>query len=99
MLRNSIERIRAHETIAKAKETGSGNDNIAHEDEEAWDIFDDTDFYHQLLRDVVDSRKDGNGAFSSWISRESNLTYGNCLARCLRFITAPTAENQEKGGH
>lgn len=25
------------------------------------EVFDDTDFYHQILRDVVDSRKEGNG--------------------------------------
>lgn len=28
---------------------------------EGWEIFDDTDFYHQILRDVVDSKKHGNG--------------------------------------
>jgi hypothetical protein len=65
-MRNSLDRI-GTKTYDKQQERGQGDSEIE-EGKEIWDIFDDTDFYHQILRDVVDSRKDGNGEFRPLIS-------------------------------
>lgn len=32
------------------------------------EVFDDTDFYHQLLRDVIDARGNGTGGNDDWIA-------------------------------
>jgi protein AATF/BFR2 len=48
VLRNSAPRIGSN---MADEEEGSGSK----------EIFDDTDFYHQLLRDVVESKKGSNG--------------------------------------
>ena len=42
-------------------------DNVFEEDEE---IFDDTDFYQQLLRDVIDSKGRGSGQLIDWTASQ-----------------------------
>lgn len=44
-----------------------GGDNEIEEDEE---IFDDTDFYQQLLRDVIDSKGRGSGQLTDWTTSQ-----------------------------
>ena len=44
-----------------------GGDNEFEEDEE---IFDDTDFYQQLLRDVIDSKGRGSGQLTDWTTSQ-----------------------------
>ncbi|TFK74917.1 TRAUB-domain-containing protein, partial [Pluteus cervinus] len=34
------------------------------------ELFDDTDFYHQLLRDVIDSREDGTHGSGNWVAAQ-----------------------------
>ncbi|KAH7881800.1 TRAUB-domain-containing protein [Phlebopus sp. FC_14] len=40
----------------------------AEQKEEVAEVFDDTDFYHQLLRDVIDSRSNGPGGNDDWMA-------------------------------
>lgn len=62
-MRNSLDRIGSETAIQQevSGERGEDDSEAAQEKTDVWDIFDDTDFYHQILRDVVDARKDGNG--------------------------------------
>ncbi|KAG8220855.1 apoptosis-antagonizing transcription factor [Butyriboletus roseoflavus] len=41
----------------------------AREKEDA-EVFDDTDFYHQLLRDIIDGRGNGTGGNDDWIAMQ-----------------------------
>lgn len=65
VLRNSLTRIGSDRREDPNEERGGGA--IAGEDgkdsETIWEIFDDTDFYHQILRDVVDAKKRGDGQY------------------------------------
>lgn len=41
----------------------------AHEAEDV-EVFDDTDFYHQLLRDIIDARGNGAGSNDDWVAMQ-----------------------------
>ncbi|EIW79177.1 TRAUB-domain-containing protein [Coniophora puteana RWD-64-598 SS2] len=47
---------------------GSRIDHDVEDGQEDAEIFDDTDFYHQLLRDVIDSRGNGSGGNNDWMA-------------------------------
>lgn len=46
---------------------GTTDEDGSQEKEDA-ETFDDTDFYHQLLRDIIDARGNGTGANDDWIA-------------------------------
>lgn len=46
----------------------STTDEDGSREKEDADVFDDTDFYHQLLRDIIDARGSGTGANDDWIA-------------------------------
>jgi hypothetical protein len=62
VLRNTVDRIAPlpadHLNATERQDEG---DSEGEDTKDQWEIFDDTDFYHQILRDVVDARKDANG--------------------------------------
>jgi len=49
----------------KERRLGASEDT---QEEEDLDIFDDTDFYQQLLRDVIDSKGTGGGGVDDWMT-------------------------------
>lgn len=56
-------RVLARTRVRRAKVARVGQvDDAEGEDKEDQEIFDDTDFYQQLLRDVIDSRSGAGGA-------------------------------------
>ena len=66
-----------------------GEDNGFGEDEE---IFDDTDFYQQLLRDVIDSKGKGSGQLMDWATSQKQKKSKKIIdtraskGRKLRFV-------------
>jgi len=50
----------------KGERIGSNSSQITEHDPE---VFDDTDFYQQLLRDVIDARNGGSGS-QDWIQAQ-----------------------------
>ena len=66
VLRNSLTRIELGSSPELATHGNTGEvlkskPRVNGETDETWEIFDDTDFYHQILRDVVDAKKNGDG--------------------------------------
>lgn len=49
---------------------GKAKNDIIDGKEEDCEIFDDTDFYQQMLRNVIESRGDGAGAGDDWIASQ-----------------------------
>ena len=47
---------------------GKVKSEVDDEGEEDIGLFDDTDFYQQLLRDVIESKGDGAGGMDDWIA-------------------------------
>jgi len=47
---------------------GKVKSEVDDDGEEDIGVFDDTDFYQQLLRDVIESRGDGTGGMDDWIA-------------------------------
>lgn len=45
------------------------DENRSREKEDA-EVFDDTDFYHQLLRDIIDARGNGTGGNDDWMTTQ-----------------------------
>jgi Apoptosis-antagonizing transcription factor, C-terminal len=70
------------------REAGGENDGFE-EDEE---IFDDTDFYQQLLRDVIDSKGRGSGQLTDWSANQKQKKSRKVVdtraskGRKLRFV-------------
>lgn len=66
-----------------------GEDDGFEEDEE---IFDDTDFYQQLLRDVIDSKGRGSGQLTDWTANQKQKKSKKVVdtraskGRKLRFV-------------
>ena len=66
-----------------------GGDNEIEKDEE---IFDDTDFYQQLLRDVIDSKGRGSGQLMEWTTSQKQKKLRKAVdtraskGRKLRFV-------------
>jgi protein AATF/BFR2 len=57
------------------------------------DIFDDTDFYQKILRDIIDSRGDSNGGEDWMVSQKQKKAKKKVdtkasKGRKLRFVTA-----------
>lgn len=71
-------------------------DNEFEEDEE---IFDDTDFYQQLLRDVIDSKGRGSGQSMEWATSQKQKKSRKVVdtraskGRKLRFVMFSTRHN------
>lgn len=65
-------RVLARTRVRRAKFARVGQlDNEEREEKEDPEIFDDTDFYQQLLRDVIDSRSGGGGASAEdWVAMQ-----------------------------
>lgn len=75
---------------------GEGEDNGFEEDEE---IFDDTDFYQQLLRDVIDSKGRGSGQLMEWTTSQKQKKSRKVVdtraskGRKLRFVMFSNRRN------
>ncbi|KAH0836571.1 apoptosis-antagonizing transcription factor [Lanmaoa asiatica] len=53
----------------KGSRLGAGTtDEDETREKEDGEVFDDTDFYHQLLRDIIDARGNGTGGNDDWIA-------------------------------
>ena len=61
--------------IYRGKESRLGvsatDEDGAGEKEDA-EVFDDTDFYHQLLRDIIDARGNGTGGNDDWMAMQKD---------------------------
>lgn len=60
-----LQRTRIYRGKGSRIKTDQGNGGGGEEDRGDSEVFDDTDFYHQLLRDVIDAR--GNGGNEDWM--------------------------------
>lgn len=57
-----------HSRLVSKTRVVRGKVKAADEKEEDPEVFDDTDFYQQLLRDVIESRGEGAGGADDWMA-------------------------------
>jgi hypothetical protein len=74
------------------REAGGEEDGLDEDEDE--EIFDDTDFYQQLLRDVIDSKGRGSGQLTDWSANQKQKKSKKVVdtraskGRKLRFVGA-----------
>lgn len=85
----------ARTQVRRGKGVRVGETADAEEDDRVdADVFDDTDFYQQLLRDIIDSRGNGPGA-DDWMSvqkqkkAKKKVDTKASKGRKLRYVAAP----------
>ena len=92
------DKLLARSRIRRGKESRLGG-STAETEEEDPDVFDDTDFYQQLLRDVIDSKGNGGGV-DDWMAVQKDkkakkkvdtrASKGRKIRFAFRFVSRKT---------